>query len=84
MALVKTVASSAPMVATANEMSTSGRRSIRPGAARKSPQQPATSSTEKAGDPRLARKPCVGDGAEHRRDGGGDELADAGGVGPQR
>ena len=66
MALVKTVASSAPMVATAKETSTSGRRSILPGAARKSPQQPATSRTEKAaihglrGSPESAMAPSTG------------------------
>ena len=66
MALVNTVASSAPMVAMAKEISTSGSRSMRPGAASQSPHMPTTSSTEKAaiqglrGRPASAMAPSTG------------------------
>jgi len=48
MALVNTVESSAPTVATPKAMSTIGTRSVRPGMASQRPQRPATSRTEKA------------------------------------
>ena len=84
MALVKTVASSAPMVARPKAISTTGTRSVRPGAASHKPHSPTTSSTEKKAIHGLRVWLGIGDGAEHRRERRGDQLGDAGGVGPQR
>ena len=66
MALLKTVASSAPMVASPNDKSTSGTRSVRPGTASQSPASPTTSRTEKPaihglrGSPASAMAPSTG------------------------
>ena len=84
MALLNTVASSAPMMARPKERSTSGAMSVRPGAASHKPAQADDQQHREAGDPRLATQTCIGDGAEHRREQRRDQLGDAGGVGPQR
>ncbi len=66
MALLNTVASSAPMVASAKDNNTRGTRSIRPGRASQSPHSPNTSSTEKPaihglrGRPASAMAPSTG------------------------
>ena len=57
MALVNTVASSAPMVARPKEISTSGASPISPGIANHSPHSPTKSSTEKAAIHGLRRVP---------------------------
>ena len=49
-----------------------------------SPHIPTTSSTEKKAIHGLRGLAGIGDGAEHRRKRCGDQLGDAGGVGPQR
>ncbi len=55
-------------------------------AGRRKPQaeQPDHQQHGEEGDPRLAVLARVGDGAEHGRKRGGDQLGNAGGVGPQR
>ena len=66
MALVNTVASSAPITARPKAISTSGTRSVRPGAASHRPHMPTTSSTEKTaihglrGWPASAMAPSTG------------------------
>ena len=81
MALLNTVASSAPMIASAKAKSTTGRdrcgREWRTRARKADDEQ-----HREAGDPGLARQPGVGDGAEHRRANGGNQLGAAGGIGP--
>ena len=55
-------------------------------AGRREPQaeQPDHQQHGEEGDPRLAVLARVGDGAEHGRKRGGDQLGNAGGIGPQR
>ena len=66
MALVKTVASSAPIVASTKHTSTTGRKRISPGIASHSPSNPITSTTEKPaiqglrGNPASAMAPSTG------------------------
>ena len=85
MALLNTVASSAPMVASAKDNSTSGSEVDRDRERRAKVRTAAdTSSTEKPaihglrGSPASAMAPSTGARI------GGDQLGDAGGVGPQR
>ncbi len=58
MALVNTVASSAPMVAMPKEISTTGRSHISPGIANHRPLKPATSSTENPAIQGLRARPA--------------------------
>ena len=66
MALLNTVASSAPMMASAKDRSTSGGKPISPGTASHSPRNPTTSTTEKPaihgfrGNPASAMEPSIG------------------------
>ena len=55
-----------------------------PGTASHSPHKPHDQQHREAGDPRLAREPGIGDGAEDRREKRRDQLGAAGGIGPQR
>ena len=84
MALLNTVASSAPMMARAKERSTSGAMPVCPGTASHSPHKPNDQQHGETGDPRLPREAGIGDGAENRRKDRRDQLGAAGGIGPQR
>ena len=84
MALLNTVASSAPMMASAKERSTSGAMPVSPGNGEPQPAQAYDQQHRESGDPRFPWEPGIGDGAEDRRKERSDQLGAAGGIGPQR
>ncbi len=84
MALVNTVASSAPMRGKPEGDEHDRRKIGASGSGKPQTAEPDNEHDGEDGDPGLARLAGIGDGAEHRREHRGDQLGDAGGIGPQR